>query len=240
MQQSEQCSCISRDRRVMLDESRALLSHDPEEHGHRHEPIHVVTGAGPVGTTVARQLAEPGPARCGCLTRSGSGPEHPLDRAPPRRRLPARAARPRRSTGAVAVHHCIHGSAYAARTWRAELPAAEQAVLDAAGAGRRGGRLPREPLLLRPGRRPDHRGPAARRARPASSASAPSCCAPAGRVGDADRQRRGLRLLRTAGAHRPRRASGWCRPSWPARRCGWSAASTSRTRSPTCPTSRRR
>ena len=31
------------------------------------------------------------------------------------------------------MHHCIHGSAYDARVWRAELPQAEAAVLDAAG-----------------------------------------------------------------------------------------------------------
>ena len=31
------------------------------------------------------------------------------------------------------VHHCIHGSAYDARAWRAELPAAEKVVLEAAG-----------------------------------------------------------------------------------------------------------
>ena len=93
--------------------------------------LHVVTGAGPVGSTVALQLAEAGtPVRV--VTRSGSGPDHPLvelvrgdasDRAQLRRLL----------EGAVAVHHCIHGSAYDARTWRAELPGAEQAVMDVAG-----------------------------------------------------------------------------------------------------------
>ena len=31
------------------------------------------------------------------------------------------------------MHHCIHGSAYDARVWRAELPVAERAVLEAAG-----------------------------------------------------------------------------------------------------------
>ncbi len=31
------------------------------------------------------------------------------------------------------MHHCIHGSAYDSRVWRAELPQAEAAVLDAAG-----------------------------------------------------------------------------------------------------------
>ena len=35
-------------------------------------------------------------------------------------------------TGAAAVHHCIHASSYTAAAWRAELPAAEQVVLEAA------------------------------------------------------------------------------------------------------------
>jgi nucleoside-diphosphate-sugar epimerase len=93
--------------------------------------IHVVTGAGPVGTTVALQLAEAG-ERVRLLTRSGSGPVHPLVE---RRR--ADASRPEQLAehldGAVAVHHCVHASRYEARTWRAELPAAERAVLEAAG-----------------------------------------------------------------------------------------------------------
>ncbi|WP_224275252.1 NAD-dependent epimerase/dehydratase family protein [Nocardioides lacusdianchii] len=92
---------------------------------------HVVTGAGPVGSTVALQLAEAGlPVRL--LTRSGSGPVHPLVE---RRRVDVSkpAALDAAFEGAVAVHHCIHGSAYDAKVWRAELPAAERAVLDAAG-----------------------------------------------------------------------------------------------------------
>jgi nucleoside-diphosphate-sugar epimerase len=36
--------------------------------------------------------------------------------------------------GAVAVFHCIHGSAYRAAVWAAELPQAEQVVMDAAAA----------------------------------------------------------------------------------------------------------
>lgn len=93
--------------------------------------VHVVTGAGPVGSTVALQLAEAGhPVRL--LTRSGRGPEHPLV---DRRRVDV--SRPESLAeafaGAVAVHHCIHGSAYDAKVWRAELPRAEKAVLDAAG-----------------------------------------------------------------------------------------------------------
>lgn len=92
--------------------------------------IYVVTGAGPVGWTVAEQLADRG-RQVRILTRSGSGPDHPLierisgdakDRAVLRTAL----------AGAKAVFHCIHGSAYTTAAWRAELPAAEQAVLSAA------------------------------------------------------------------------------------------------------------
>lgn len=93
--------------------------------------VHVVTGAGPVGSTVAQQLADGG-RHVRLLTRSGSGPLHPLVE---RRRVDV--SRPEALAeafdGAVAVHHCIHGSAYDARVWRAELPRAEEAVLEAAG-----------------------------------------------------------------------------------------------------------
>ena len=95
------------------------------------KPVHVVTGAGPVGSTIALQLAEWG-HQVRLLTRSGSGPEHSLidrrhiDVSQPDQLSDAFA-------GAVAVYHCIHGSKYAASTWRAELPGAEQAVLEAAG-----------------------------------------------------------------------------------------------------------
>ncbi|MCW2784237.1 MAG: epimerase [Marmoricola sp.] len=93
--------------------------------------LHIVTGAGPVGSAVATQLAALG-HDVRLLTRSGSGPDHPLIE---RRKVDvsdegqvAEAFR-----GGVAVHHCIHGSAYSAAAWRAELPGAEQIVLRAAG-----------------------------------------------------------------------------------------------------------
>ncbi|MDQ0119986.1 NAD-dependent epimerase/dehydratase family protein [Pseudarthrobacter sp902506025] len=92
--------------------------------------IYVVTGAGPVGWTVAEQLADRG-RQVRILTRSGSGPDHPLiERISGDAKDPAvlRTA----LAGAKAVFHCIHGSAYTAAAWRAELPAAEQAVLSAA------------------------------------------------------------------------------------------------------------
>jgi nucleoside-diphosphate-sugar epimerase len=92
--------------------------------------LYVVTGAGPVGWTVAEQLAGQG-KRVRVLTRSGSGPEHPLVE-----RLTVDvqdAARLRAAfAGASAVFHCIHGSSYTADAWRAELPRAEQTVLAAA------------------------------------------------------------------------------------------------------------
>lgn len=91
----------------------------------------IVIGAGPVGTTIALQLAEAG-RRVRLLTRSGSGPEHPLVE---RRR--ADASKPadlaRELAGASAVFDCMHGSVYSAEVWREELPAAEAAVLETAG-----------------------------------------------------------------------------------------------------------
>ena len=95
-------------------------------------PSHaVVIGAGPVGATIALQLAEQGrPVRL--LTRSGSGPEHPLVE---RHRADASdaAALVEELAGATAVFDCMHASAYRADVWRDELPRAERAVLDAAG-----------------------------------------------------------------------------------------------------------
>ncbi|TQJ34233.1 NAD-dependent epimerase/dehydratase family protein [Arthrobacter sp. SLBN-122] len=92
--------------------------------------VHVVTGAGPVGWTVAEQLADLG-RRVRVLTRSGSGPRHPLIE-----RIAGDAKDPdilrTALAGAEAVFHCIHGSAYTASAWQSELPAAEQAVLAAA------------------------------------------------------------------------------------------------------------
>ena len=94
--------------------------------------MYVVTGAGPVGSTVAQQLAEQG-HQVRILTRSGSGPEHPLVE-----RMRVDASDPKQlanaMTGATAVFHCIHGSAYRASAWAAELPKAEQVVMDAAAA----------------------------------------------------------------------------------------------------------
>ncbi|UVJ41687.1 NAD-dependent epimerase/dehydratase family protein [Arthrobacter sp. CJ23] len=96
--------------------------------------MYIVTGAGPVGWTVAEQLAEQG-HEVRILTRSGSGPEHPrIERRRTDVSDPAQLSGA--FAGAAAVFHCIHGSAYSAKAWRAELPRAEQAVMDAAAAAR--------------------------------------------------------------------------------------------------------
>lgn len=93
--------------------------------------LYVVTGAGPVGWTVAEQLAERG-KRVRVLTRSGGGPDHPhveklkVDVSGPGLLADA-------FEGAAAVFHCIHGSSYSAAAWERELPAAEHAVMAAAG-----------------------------------------------------------------------------------------------------------
>jgi len=97
--------------------------------------LQVVNGAGPVGRTIAEQLAGSG-HRVRVLTRSGNGPDHPLIE---RRKVDVSqpAALAAALDGATAVYHCIHGSRYSVKAWRAELPQAEETVLraaDAAGA----------------------------------------------------------------------------------------------------------
>lgn len=90
----------------------------------------VVTGAGPVGWTVAELLAGAG-HRVRILTRNGTGPESQLIQ-----RQPVDVSDPTAVTkaveGASAVFHCIH-AAYNADAWRRELPQSEQNILDAAG-----------------------------------------------------------------------------------------------------------
>ncbi|WP_069160813.1 NAD-dependent epimerase/dehydratase family protein [Nocardia altamirensis] len=93
--------------------------------------LYIVSGAGPVGTTIAEQLAASG-KQVRVLTRSGRGPAHPLIEL-----RSVDVAQPEKLSGqfdgAVAVFHCIHGSKYSAKVWAAELPGAEQAVMDEAG-----------------------------------------------------------------------------------------------------------
>lgn len=90
----------------------------------------VITGAGPIGTTIARQYVEAGtPVRV--LTRSGSGLDHPLVE---RRSVDVTdaAAVAEALTDATVVHHCVHASQYDAQVWERELPAMERVILEAA------------------------------------------------------------------------------------------------------------
>jgi nucleoside-diphosphate-sugar epimerase len=93
--------------------------------------LFAVTGAGPVGWTIAERLAGQG-ARVRVVTRSASGPD-----LPGVERLRADASDPlqmqKAFDGASAVFHCIHGSAYSSAAWESELPRAERVVLEAAG-----------------------------------------------------------------------------------------------------------
>ncbi len=115
---------------------------------------YVVNGAGPVGWTIAEQLAARGD-RVRILTRSGTGPEHLLiERARVDVSDPTQLAG--HLDGAAAVFHCVHGSVYSAASWEAELPRAEGTVLEAAGRRRR--RLSRKPVFLQPPPRGDDGG----------------------------------------------------------------------------------
>ncbi|MFQ6331200.1 NAD-dependent epimerase/dehydratase family protein [Nocardia sp. CWNU-33] len=93
--------------------------------------LHVVTGAGPTGATIAEHLAAAG-KHVRLLTRSGSGPEHNLiERRAVNVTLPEQLSG--QFDGATAIYHCVGASRYAAKTWQAELPPTEQAVMDEAG-----------------------------------------------------------------------------------------------------------
>ncbi|MGP5395742.1 NAD-dependent epimerase/dehydratase family protein [Arthrobacter rhombi] len=90
----------------------------------------LVTGSGPVGSTLALQLADAGHTVV-MATRSGSGPAHRLIH---RVRADATDASQlaKTATGASAIFHCVH-AAYRADAWRAMLPQAEEVVLKVAG-----------------------------------------------------------------------------------------------------------
>lgn len=94
------------------------------------EPFHLVVGAGPVGSALALRLAEGG-TRVRVVTRSGSGPRHPmiervaLDASD--RDLLAGAAR-----GAAAVYNCANPGSYT--TWERVWPPLAASILHAAEA----------------------------------------------------------------------------------------------------------
>ncbi|MFU8852144.1 NAD-dependent epimerase/dehydratase family protein [Micromonospora sp. SL1-18] len=89
--------------------------------------LHVIVGAGPVGTATARLLAERGD-RVRVVTRRGSGPEHPAVE-----RIAADAADVARLTalteGAVALHNCANPAYH---RWPVDWPPLAAALLTAA------------------------------------------------------------------------------------------------------------
>ncbi|UPZ26528.1 SDR family oxidoreductase [Streptomyces sp. LRE541] len=91
---------------------------------------HVVIGAGSIGTNVARLLAERGES-IRIVTRSGSGPEHPLID-----RVAADASDPTRLTelsrGAEVIYHCANPPSYT--VWERLLPPLQTAAITAAKA----------------------------------------------------------------------------------------------------------
>ena len=89
--------------------------------------LHVVVGAGPVGSVIACLLAGRGD-QVRLVTRSGSGPEHPgIDRRKADATDPEALAR--LADGAAVLYHCA-GPAY--HRWLTEFPPLSAAVLRAA------------------------------------------------------------------------------------------------------------
>ncbi len=89
--------------------------------------LHVVVGAGPVGSAIACLLADKGD-RVRLVTRTGSGPEHPgIDRL----RVDATDAEglARQATGASVLYHCAQPAYH---RWASEFPPLSAAILQAA------------------------------------------------------------------------------------------------------------
>ncbi|MFI2665051.1 NAD-dependent epimerase/dehydratase family protein [Micromonospora carbonacea] len=91
-------------------------------------PLHVIVGAGPVGTATAHLLAAAG-ERVRVVTRRGTGPEHPAVE-----RVAADAADPDRlaalADGAVALYNCANPAYH---RWATDWPPLAAALLTAAG-----------------------------------------------------------------------------------------------------------
>ena len=89
--------------------------------------LHTIVGAGPVGTTTALALAERG-HRVRVVTRSGSGPDHPLVEKVVADASDAEAMTAA-CTGAVAVYNCANPPYH---RWPTEWPPIHRALMTAA------------------------------------------------------------------------------------------------------------
>src|SRR3954468_23076174 len=99
---------------------------------HRHQgaramPLHVIVGAGPVGTTTARLLADDG-HQVRVVTRSGTGPQHDLVERIAADATDA-AALTRLCRGADAVYNCANPAYH---RWATDWPPLADAMLTAA------------------------------------------------------------------------------------------------------------
>ena len=203
---------------------RALLSLISKEIGMsqseacraRISRLYVVTGAGPVGWTVAEQFAAAG-RRVRVLTRSGSGPAHPLVEKISDRRFGPRPARRglRRCRGRLPLHPRLavrrEGLGKGAPCGRAERPRR-------GGRGGRRRRLPGKPVLLQRagechGRGQPPAGAGRQARRPDRAARSPRG------LGHRHRERGGRRFLRAAGPQRARRRAHGPSRRWPAGQC---------------------
>lgn len=89
--------------------------------------LHVVTGAGPIGTAIARQLAAAG-ERVRVVTRRGGGPEHPLVE-----RVAADITDAGRLAGLLAGARTLYNAAAPAyQDWRTAFPPLAASLLTAA------------------------------------------------------------------------------------------------------------
>jgi nucleoside-diphosphate-sugar epimerase len=89
--------------------------------------LHVVVGAGPIGSTIACLLAERG-EQVRLVTRSGSGPAHPgIDRQRVDATSPSDLARV--ADGAAVLYHCAQPAYH---RWLTEFPPLNAAILRAA------------------------------------------------------------------------------------------------------------
>lgn len=90
--------------------------------------VHVITGAGPIGTATARMLAASG-ERVRVVTRSGGGPEHPLVE-----RVAADITDTDRLTGLLRDARTLYNAAAPAyQDWRTAFPPLAASLLTAAG-----------------------------------------------------------------------------------------------------------
>ena len=197
--------------------------------------LHVVLGAGGgTGGAIVRELVGQG-RRVRAVTRGGNaaasyGTLPPASFEDVAADVTEREQLRRALEGAAVVYHCAQ-PAYT--RWSQEFPAMTRGITGGHGRGRRQARVRRQPVHVRPGRRPHDGGDAARRADEEGQGArrhGRGAARGASRRHAARGHRPLLRLLRPRRPRAPPSASASSRRCWPARRRSGSPISTSRTR----------